>query len=184
VNLPARAVPCCGSVVFPRRVFHTALPVASPPSRQLGPPGCPFPLLSSRFSPVLSGGLGCGPSGARAGQASRPALAPARGPTTYPHADTLGSRPSHAASRQPLRGKRFAPSKFPPIFGSCLHVNPPLSASDSALCSSARCRFVCPALRPRARPPRAGGYLRNAEGRIFGTYERRDATPIWNLGTL
>ena len=136
VNLPARAVPF-GSVAFPRRAFHTALPVASPHSRQLGPTGCPFPLLSSRFSPVLSGG--CGPSGARAGQASRPALAPARGPTTDPHADTLGSRPSHAASRQPLRGERFAPSEFPPIFGSCLHVHPPLRASDSALCSSARC---------------------------------------------
>ena len=136
VNLPARAVPF-GSVAFPRRVFHTALPVASPHSRQLGPTGCPFPLLSSRFSPVLSGG--CGPSGAHAGQASRPALAPVRGPTTDPHADTLGSRPSHAASRQPLRGERFAPSEFPPIFGSCLHVHPPLRASDSALCSSARC---------------------------------------------
>ena len=136
VNLPARAVPF-GSVAFPRRVFHTALPVASPHSRQLSPTGCPFPLLSSRFSPVLSGG--CGPSGARASQASRPALAPARGPTTDPHAETLGSRPSHAASRQPLRGERFAPSEFPPIFGSCLHVHPPLRASDSALCSSARC---------------------------------------------
>jgi len=71
------------------------------------------------------------------------------GPTTNPHADTLGSRPSHcryaaAASRRALRAARFAASasrcpSSPPIFGSCLHVHSPLRASDSALCSSARC---------------------------------------------
>jgi len=108
VNLPARAVPF-GSVAFPRRAFDTALPVASPHSRQLDPPGCPFPLLSSRFSPVTVLSGGCGPSGAHAGQASRPALAPARGPTTDPHADTLGSRPSHAASRRAFRAIRVPP---------------------------------------------------------------------------
>jgi hypothetical protein len=125
----------------------------------------PSPLISllpssergTRMWPVRSSRRSSLPPGACAGQG--------RGPTTYPHADTLGSRPYHAASRQPLRGERFAPSKFPPIFGSCLHVNPPLSASDSALCSSARCRFVCPALRPRVRPPRAPGTGRAAAGR-------------------
>ena len=104
VNLPARAVPF-GSVAFLRRVFHTVLPVASPHSRQLGPTGCPFPLLSSRFSPVLSGG--CGPSGAHAGQASHPALKPARVPPPTPkqtHWVQVLGPPT------PLRGSRFAAS--------------------------------------------------------------------------
>jgi hypothetical protein len=115
---------------------------------QVGPPGCPFPLLSSRFSPVLSGG--CGPSGARAGQASRPALAPARGPTTDPNADTLGSRPSHAAaSRRALRLRAirvppdirvvFACASPSPCFRFCSLFFSALPACQTDLARPPRC---------------------------------------------
>jgi len=127
VNLPARAAPS-GVVAFPRRVFHVSLPVASPHSHgPVLPAACS---LSSHISLLSSTERGMLPVRR---------VRRARGPTTNPHADTLGSRPSHAASRQPLRGERFAPSEFPPIFGSCLHEHSPLRAPDSALCSSARC---------------------------------------------
>ena len=97
VNLPARAAPS-GVVAFPRRVFHVSLPVASPHSHgPVLPAACS---LSSHISLLSSTERGMLPVRR---------VRRARGPTTNPHADTLGSRPSHAASRRALRAIRVPP---------------------------------------------------------------------------
>ncbi len=87
---------------------------------QPGPLGCLFPLRSSSFASLQYwAGDAAHLPGACAGQGSHQGPPQTRGPTQT-HWVLRRSRPSRATSRplQPLRGERFVPSKFPPIFGS------------------------------------------------------------------
>ena len=61
------------------------------------------------------------------------------GPTTRPQADTLAPLPSLSRSATScIAASAQRIFRDPPIFGSCLHVHPPLRRLDSALCSPAR----------------------------------------------